>query len=280
MAVWEAKRKTKILSRISCNQTQPTNHHPIDLVRPTTANCCDRTNDQPATNPLANAEKHRKNHSQLPMSTAKSWTFSILFVWTTTTMPFTRFVVHWEYRSTAANGLKGGDDIAIHCTHLVRISCIPKGNWQTAKEMDQEQNTAQPHTTSHSCSLVHVWWKSFRFLLLRLFLLVFMIIFARMYGPFDHLGIQQIFRVGSSGLNSCKNTHTQTSKRMQSFYRRLNWYKHVVDAVTMYSSPYSYVVCVPCTWTIIDSSKCLLKTIKRAISRAFFGRWAVWMLCS
>lgn len=78
------------------------------------------------------------------------------------------------------------------------------------------------------------------------FFSVFMNIFARMYGPFDHLGIQQIHSESALLARIHAQKYTHTNKRIQSFYRRLNWHKHVVDAVTTYSSPYSYSVCV-CT---------------------------------
>lgn len=206
MAVWEAKRKTKIKSSISCNQTQPANQPTIS--RSTLLDRLLRRNDQPPTNPLVNIEKHRKNHSQLPMSTTKSWTFSI-FVGTTTTMP----------RSTVRSilgilidmermGWTGGK-FAIYFTHHVRISCISKGNWQTAKEMDQEQNGTEQHTIAYSCTMNMYVWKSFWFLLLRLFLLGFYDYFCSDVRSIWSFGNStNTFRVGSTGSNSCTKIHT------------------------------------------------------------------------
>lgn len=99
--------------------------------------------------------------------------------------------------------------------NISNFSCISKGNWQKG----WRNGPGRQHTI-----IVYIWQKSFSLLFrlllcccIHLVLSFYVIIFARMYGPFDHLGIRHsksrlVFR------RSISSKRTQT----ESFYVRSN----------------------------------------------------------
>lgn len=114
------------------------------------------------------------------------------------------------------NGGKGENILPFILHVLFEFHAFQTGNWQTAKEMDQEEEEArrrQKYTKpmlSHSLHMV----EKFLVLVIASFSSRFMIIFARMYGPFDHLGIQQIHSESAllARIHAQKYTHTQTNE--------------------------------------------------------------------
>lgn len=154
------------------------------------------TNQPPFTNPLANKEKRRKNHSKLPMSNNKSWTFSI-FVCATSphhTIPLGFCIL----------GIPNEGKILPFTLHnLFEFRAFQEEIGRKAEEMDQEDSIPSQFTYGRKVFkvlLVVAWW---------LLLLLFYIIFARMYGPFDHLGIRHRRAGWFFAFNSSKRTHKQ-----------------------------------------------------------------------